>query len=103
MSEPESVLLHRGPLLSSALIRELVQTGLSGVSARQRIRRALLPPKPRIYRLARLSFPHNQKLLYLGQQFRTPRYWSSLVNAMIESGSVYGIALASLQLRGGMT
>lgn len=99
---PESVLRSRGPLLSSELVRALEESGATGPAARQRMKRALSIHSGPIRRLARLSFRHNQKFLYLQHQYRSPAYWEALLRGLWSSGSTYGHATASLELRGGV-
>jgi hypothetical protein len=92
------ILREKGPLLPSDLVRELVRRGLSASAARQRLSRAVEP----VRRFDQLTLPHNQQILYHEAHFRSERYWEGIYNALVQSGSVYGIALGSLEARGGI-
>jgi hypothetical protein len=87
-------------MVSSGVIAALKEHGASPDAARKRLGRAVSVGSVR--RLTGLRFPHNERFLYLGEQYGTEQFVDALLTAMRESGSVYGIALSSLAGRGGV-
>jgi hypothetical protein len=94
----EDLLLSNGPMLSSAVGKELEAAGLSPETARQRIARA----KGNVRRLTALPFPKRAVILYHESTYNSPAYWDDLIRLAIESSPSYGSALAALKARGGI-
>lgn len=95
----EDLLKERGGCLSTELAKVLVdEYKLTPTAARQRVSRGT----PNIKRLAYLPFARNARFLYLKQNFGSQKYWSSLIRALLDSSSAYGLVLAALQQRGGI-
>lgn len=91
-------LKRNGPSLSSEVVEYLRQFHqLSKSAARQHVSRA----KHEILRLD-LSFPRRTKFLFLNDQAGTGLYWSKLEKALLDSNSVYGLALVAISERGGI-
>ena len=92
----EHFLADNGPCLSSVISEHLVEDlGLTPAAARKRVSRATGEVK----RLAYITFPRKARFIYLQQQFASPQYWENLTNALLETNSAYGLALAALRLR----
>lgn len=91
-------LKKNGPSLSSEVVQYLIQfRQLSQSAARQHVSRA----KHEIMRLD-LSFPRRTKFLFLSEQAGTGLYWSRLEKALLDSNSVYGLAIVAISERGGI-
>lgn len=99
MNPVVAYLEDHGPSLSSKVAQHLVDTyNLSSPAARQRVSRA----GSEVRRLVGITFPHKANFLYLQQQFGSPWYWENLSEALIETNSAYGYAIAALRQRGGI-
>lgn len=95
----EELLRDCGPCLSTDLTRILVQShGIGPEAARKRVSRQ----GKNVRRLAYVTFPRNVRFVYLQQQFGSPEYWERLIQALLDTGSAYGLALAALRQRGGI-
>lgn len=94
----ESLLLNKGPGLSSRIRSELVAKGLSQESARQRVSRT----RGDVRRLTGLSFPRNEAFLYHSTQHNTDMYWDALLRDITEKSPAYRMPLASILARGGI-
>jgi len=96
-----AILLRDGPCLSSTLSKILVSRyNISKEAARQRISRSV--KQAIVKQLSYLTFPSNDRFLYLPEQFSAPNYWESLRSALISSNSCYGLAYSAISLRGGI-
>ncbi|KVW61710.1 hypothetical protein [Burkholderia ubonensis] len=94
----ERLLQDHGPILSTELTRLLVDKHkLTPAAARKRVSR-LGPDIARLY----LAFPRNARFVYLKKDFGSPEYWQSLIKALLDTRSAYGLALVALQQRGGI-
>ncbi|WP_205649898.1 hypothetical protein [Afifella aestuarii] len=94
----EKFLETRGPCLSSEVAGYLVESlNISPVAARKRVSRL----SGNIRRLGYVTFPRKARFLYLERQFGSPRYWENLVEALMQTNSAYGHAIAALRQRGG--
>lgn len=94
----ESFLETHGPCLSSRVAEYLVVTlGISPVAARKRVSRLA----GNVRRLGYITFPRKARYVYLEQQFGSPQYWENLVDALVQTKSAYGHAIAALRQRGG--
>lgn len=93
MQSIEALLEKFGPMLSSKLAKRL--GNIEPAAARKRIQRSS------VHRAA-VSFPHNDRFLYLQSQFGTEKYFERLAAAMAESRSIFGVALSSIAARGGI-
>jgi hypothetical protein len=89
----EKIILKKGPMLSSKLIKEL--RDVSSGAARKRIERSGL-------RRAPVTLPHNDSFLYTESQFGTYSYFEAIENSLKESGSALGVALSSIEAHGGV-
>jgi hypothetical protein len=95
----ETILKVRGPALSSEVARVLVEKyGLSATAARKRVSRRTSG----VRQLGYITFPRNARFLYLVSDFGSPKYWENLIEALLETRSAYGLALASFQQRNGI-
>lgn len=93
-----SILDNHGPCSSSTFAKLLVQKlNLSQSAARQRIKR-----NDNIQKLEGLNLRNNAQFLYLKKDFCSYRYWSALVDVLVESNSSYGFAIAALKQRKGV-
>jgi len=93
-----SILDKHGPCSSSTFAKLLVQQlNISQPAARQRIKRS-----ENVQKLEGLNLRNNAQFLYLKKDFCSYRYWDALVDALIESNSSYGFAIAALKQRGGV-
>jgi hypothetical protein len=100
MADPIELYLDRhGPSLSSEVAQHLVNIhSLNEPAARKRVSRVAGD----VRRLQGVTFPHKARLLYLQSQFGSQLYWSRLVDALLETRSAYGYAIAALQQRDGL-
>jgi hypothetical protein len=100
MKDPiEEYLDRNGPALSGEVASYLSDhVGMSPNAARKRVSRA----SGSVKRLAGITFPHKARFLYLESQFGSPWYWDHLRDALINTGSAYGYAIAALQQRDGI-
>lgn len=87
-----------GPALSSTVQAHLAQAGTRADAARKRIQRA----GNGIEKISGLRLPHNEGVLFLREQYGSPRFWEGLLNALDQAGSAYGFAFRSLEARGGI-
>lgn len=95
----EKILEDYGPLLSSDLKDILVEKhSLTASAARQKISRA----GNDVYKLRTLPFPRNATFVYLKSQYNSPNYWEALHDALLKTKSAYGLAISSLNARGGL-
>ncbi|WP_320170510.1 hypothetical protein [Maridesulfovibrio sp.] len=85
-------------MLSSNLIDQYKQMGLSADAARQRISRA----RADLRYLSGLSFPKRARFLYLSDHFRKPVYWEALYRVVKKHSPAYGTALVGLEIRDGI-
>ena len=96
------ILRNEGPSLSSKLAKRLVtKYKISKEAARQRISRTIR--QKQAMQLSYLTFPSNDRFLYLTKQYSSPDYWSELKLALINSNSCYGLAYSAIYARGGIT
>lgn len=100
MSELVEIFLEEhGPQLSSDVANHLVKSlGISPAAARKRVSRL----NGKIRRLGYVTFPRRARFMYLEQQFGSPLYWEKLVEALMQTKSAYGNAIAALRQRGGV-
>jgi len=91
-------LKRNGPSLSSEIARELQANGLSPEAARKRISRGVAG----VNRLAGLVFPKGVRFFYLESDYNGERYWRALADAVGKASPAYGVALAALEVRGGI-
>ena len=91
------LLKSRGPCLTSDLIKDMVDKGVTPATARQRLSRA----KSSYTRLAGIQFEKRARFIYLDSQFATQGYWEGLERAFREHGMSYWCAIAGLRVRGG--
>lgn len=91
------LLKSRGPCLTSDLIKDMVEEGVTPATARQRLSRA----KSSYTRLAGIQFEKRARFIYLDSQFATQDYWAGLERAFREHGMSYWCAIAGLRARGG--
>ncbi|WP_203561213.1 hypothetical protein [Jiella pacifica] len=95
----EKFLEARGPCLSSEVADYLVKNlTISPVAARKRVSRL----SGNVRRLGYVTFPRKARFLYLEKQFGSPHYWKNLVEALMQTNSAYGHAIAALRQRGGI-
>ena len=95
----ELYLKTKGPSLSSEVSKHLERTlKLSPAAARKRVSRAT----GAVRRLAHITFPRNARFIYLKQDFGSPRYRHRLIEALLETKSAFGLAIAALEQRGGL-
>lgn len=95
----EKFLERYGPRLSSEVAGHLVKTlGISEAAARKRVSRLA----GNVRRLGYITFPRKARFLYLERQFGSPIYWENLVEALMQTKSAYGDAIAALRQRGGV-
>lgn len=93
-----SILKQIGPCISSDLIAALVKDyKLTPAAARQRVSRSTA-----IRKLAHLTFPRGARFLYFPSDYASPRFWQSLVQALLEHTTSCGGGLAALMARGGV-
>jgi hypothetical protein len=88
-----AIIEKHGPMLTSRLAKRL--TGVSPAAARKRIERSGLRRLP-------VKFPHNDRFLYLESQYGKDSYFAALYEALKASGSALGVALSSIEGRGGV-
>ena len=93
-----SILDNHGPCSSSTFAKLLVQKlNISQPAARQRIKRS-----DNVQKLEGLNLRNNAQFLYLKKDFCSHRYWTALVDVLVESNSSYGFAIAALKQRKGV-
>ncbi|QDE70168.1 hypothetical protein [Myxococcus xanthus] len=97
-SSLQEFLRQSGPTLSSHLCTLLQGQGIPAATARKRIERA----PPEVQKIKNLRFPHNERFVYLKEQWNTEEFWQALLKALDDTGSVYGLALHALKARGGL-
>jgi hypothetical protein len=88
----EEQLEQRGPLTSSEVLRELEKLGSSETAARKRLQRA----GSAVRRLRGHGLPNNQQLLYLADDWLSPRFKAALFDAWRSTHSAHANALALL-------
>lgn len=95
------ILKSEGPSLSSNLAKRLVvKHKIRKDAARQRISRTIR--QKQAIQLSYLTFPSNDRFVYLKEQYSSPDYWSRLNSALLESNSCYGLAYSAIYARGGI-
>lgn len=98
---PADILDDLGPLTSSALLAQMTVAIGSPDAARKRLERSV--HKGEVRHVVGLKLPHNERFYYLESQHRSNPYFSALLKAFDETGSAFGLAVASLAARGGVT
>jgi hypothetical protein len=99
-AEPLTALLKRvGPSLSTELVEQLVDTGISADAARQRIARGARDFD--VVKLAGIRFQHNARFIYLGDQFGDIAFWRAVERAFERGGASYWAAVSGMKARGG--
>jgi hypothetical protein len=93
-----NLLSRHGPSLSSELAINLTNDGVSPAAARKRIERA----GPPVRKLAYVKFPHNERFIFLDEQFKTDRFWRAILAAFQKRESAYGLAINALLARDGV-
>ena len=87
-----------GPCRSSKLAEYLKKKeGISDIAARQRISRCRL-----VMRFPILLLPNKEKFVYLKKQRKSKDFLLKLHKALKETNSVYGMAIDSLSIKGGI-
>ena len=94
----EAYLRTHGPALSSDVSAYFQQAGLSSAAARKRIERS----GDEVRRLRRVRLPHNQRFLYLEDQFGKKEFQERLIDGLDRVRSVFGQALFAMEARGGI-
>lgn len=94
----QKLMESHSPCLSTKITELMVKNGLSDVAARQRISRGF----DGMARLTYLSFSKKAKFVYLRKDYGSPKYWTSLEKAILESDSSYSNALAAVIQRNGI-
>lgn len=90
---------QHGPCLTTDLANHLVKTRkIKPATARQQVHRM----SPEIKRLAYITFPRNARFVYLVRDYGSPRFWNQLVQALEDTNSTYGAALAAIRARKGI-
>jgi hypothetical protein len=98
MADEISTLLRKtGPTLSSVLVRQLSEKGVSYQTARKRVSRA----RGAVKRVGGLSLPNREQFLYLSEQAKTGKFFDRLAGALKQTKSSYGRALTALEARQG--
>jgi hypothetical protein len=92
----ESALRKIGPCVSTALVAELVQRGMTKINARQKVSRA-----KSIKKLAHILFPHRARFVYFESDYGSPHFWDALTRQLLANSVSYGGGLAALLARGG--
>src|SRR5665213_417950 len=90
-------LYHKGPTLSSEIVKHLVSTGIGEEAARKRVSRV----EPPIQRLNNIILPNREAFLLLDEHFGTAIFWINLSEALVQTRSAYGRALLGLAAREG--
>lgn len=99
-NDVEQFLRSYGPSLTTAVAAHIVQTQrVPAETARQRVSRR---PTDTIKTLAYLPFPRNARFIYMVDQYGSPQFWSSLVEALESTGSIYGATLGAVIARDGI-
>lgn len=91
-----SILVERGPCLTSDLVGIMVKRGLSADAARKRVERA-----SGLKRFGGVRFEKNARFIYLDHQYGDAGFWASLENAFKTSGKAYWAAMVGIKSRGG--
>ena len=94
----ESYLAENGPALSSTVAGYLQQRGLTSSNARKAVQRA----GAGVFKLSKIRFRHNDQFLYRPDEYRSSRFYQSLLAAFDEKESAYGLAVNSLIARDGL-
>jgi hypothetical protein len=89
---------RHGASLSSLVAAHLVSKGCTDANARKLIQRAREP----IHKLARIRFPHNDRFLYLAEDYRSKDFWDRLLLAFQQKESAYWAAIQSVIARDGV-
>ena len=90
-------LLTDGPNTSAAIARQLELAGLTPGNARKRIERAAYP----VERVADIQLPHRGQILYLSSHKEREDFVPRIIQLLSETKSSYGLALKSINARGG--
>jgi hypothetical protein len=86
-----------GPSRSSVVVDVLHSDGLSWEAARQKVSRVSGP----VRRLGKLRFPNREKFLFLSEQEQTALLYTGLEEALVETGTCFGVAIKGLLARDG--
>lgn len=86
-----------GPTLSSKIVDELVNTGISRETARKQVSRS----SGAVRKLQGIQFPNRERFLFLEDQFGKQIFKSTLSASLKQSNTSYGRALTGLESRGG--
>src|SRR5262245_9561056 len=86
-----------GPTLSSKIVDELVNTGISRETARKQVSRS----SGTVRRLQGIQFPNRERFLFLEDQFGKQIFKSTLSASLKQGNTSYGRALTGLESRGG--
>jgi len=99
MKDAVTIFLERsGPSLSSDVVEFLVTSlGVAPATARKRVSRATGDIK----KLGYITFPRKARFVYLQKDFGSPLYWAKLTDALLQTKSAYGYAIAALKQRNG--
>jgi hypothetical protein len=92
-----TLLKKGGPTLSSKIVDELVNTGISRETARKQVSRS----SGTVRRLQGIQFPNRERFLFLEDQFGKQIFKSTLSASLKQSNTSYGRALTGLESRGG--
>src|SRR5580704_14318734 len=93
----EQFLRAHGPSLSSEIAASLVAEGVTASNARKLVQRS----GPRVGRLHSIRFAHNDRFLFLLDDFLQPRFWDRLFESFDTKESAYGLALHAIRARNG--
>lgn len=93
----EQFLRVNGPSLSSEIAASLVAEGITASNARKLVQRS----GPRVGRLHGIRFAHNDRFLFLLDDFLQPRFWDRLFESFDSKESAYGLALHAVRARNG--
>src|SRR6266550_17589 len=92
-----TLLKKLGPTLSSRIVDELENTGISRETARKQVSRS----SGTVRRLQGIQFPNRERFLFLEDQFGKQSFKATLSASLKQSNTSYGRVLAALESRGG--
>jgi hypothetical protein len=92
-----AILAETGPALSSWIVKRLIKTGVSRVTARKQVSRA----HGAVQRLKGMRLPNREQFLFLRDQFGSEDFRLNLEQAFIDTHSTYGRTLVAIRARGG--
>ncbi len=99
MTFVENLLAREGPMRGSEVAEHLQSDlGISPDAARKRISRVKTP----VRRFPLQLLPKGESFLYLDDQRKTERFWTSFHSALRSANSIYGHAIDGLWARGGI-